>query len=332
VTSITTSGSGALYAGLSSRGVYRWSPADRAWRWRSTGIKAPGVTALAVAPSEERRVYAGGSRSGVARSSDGGASWRWVGLRRESIWDLAVHPSRPGTVFAAGRWLYRSRDGGTTWKAVLKDPYIGFAAVAIAPSRPSTIYASTGDDTFRSTDGGDTWRAIRPGGAASLAVHPQRPSTVFAGGFWNTPPVRFTRDGGLTWREAEGVVSSDHIEDIEFEPGRPSRLHLLSPSLGIYRSADAGRTWAPATTDGTNLLATFEIDPRNPDTFFAAGGDEDGGVYRSRDRGKSWTRMGGMGHPFVSVLALPRSGRTLHAGTTDREESGQGLWSYRVRE
>ena len=333
ITSISGSSGGALYTGLGHHGVYKWSSTARAWQPRSDGIKAPHVGALAVAPSDGSRLYAGGYRTGVARSVDGGDSWRWVGMDGHVIEDLAVHPHRPHTVYAAAGRLHRSRDGGRTWRALLKEQYSGFRAIAIAPSRPSTVYAATWGHTYRSTDGGDSWHAIRNGGAASLAVHPRNPDVIFSGGGWNDAVVRFSRDGGLTWHVADGLFSGDGISEFEFDPARPSRMYLISEWPGVARSDDGGRSWKPTTTDGTALFGSLAIDRQRPNVLYAAGGYPAGGVFRTADRGKTWTRMAdGLGRRAVAVLALTRSGGVLHAGTTAGGESGQGVWSYRIHE
>lgn len=330
VLSIATARGGAVYAAMLHRAVYRWNASQGRWRWRSNGVTAPYVGTLRVARSKPSILYAGGHRAGVARSTDGGASWRWRGLSSQTIQDLAVHPNDAATVYAAGRHLYRTRDGGATWRRVKADLYHGFRAVAVAPSRPSTVYAATWGEIFRSTDSGRNWRRIKSGGAVSIAVHPTRRNVVFLGS--NERAVTFSRDGGATWRDGCCIHQMHEVEDIAFEPGNPSRMYVATDGPGVYRSSDAGRTWRLAPDTPTSTLAV-EIDRRRPNVVYVAATDEAAGVYVSTDRGRTFSRMAsGMGRSLVAALALTPSGNVLHAGTTaDAYESGQGVWSYRFR-
>ena len=331
VRTVATTPGGAAYAGTPHHGVFLWSAQASAWTSRTKGVTAPHIAALAVAPSEPLTLYAGGFYAGVAHSYDGGTTWRWQGLGGQYVSDLAVHPRQPNTVFAAGHQLYRSRDGGRTWRRLLAEQYTSFRAIAFAPSRPATVYAASWDHIFRSRDGGDTWVSVRDGGAASLAVHPTKPDVVFAGS--NGGAVRFSRDGGLTWRAGAGIYDGYEIRDIELQPGAPHRLFATTDGDGIIRSTDGGVTWRPIGSGDPRVTYSLEIDRQRPHVLYAGNAEESGGVYRSTDGGRSWSRMSaGLDACLIGVLALTRSGNVLHAGTSAfGAETAQGVWSYRFR-
>jgi photosystem II stability/assembly factor-like uncharacterized protein len=331
VLSVSTGPRGEVYAGLQHRGVYRWPLSQASWRWRSDGITAPYVASITVAPSHGSVVYAGGSYSGVARSTDGGATWRWRGLRDQTVADVAVHPGRAGTVYAAGRHLYRSRDGGRGWRRLLDDPNAGFVTVVVAPSRPSTVYAGSTDHAFRSTDGGSTWRSIRDEGATGLAVHPRRRNILFMA--TGDGDLLRTRDGGLTWRRTTSGMPPWGVRDVMFDPEDPSTLYAVPwTATGVVRSRDGGRSWRYVHAEQAPEITALAVHPRRPGVVYA-GSSSPRGVYRSDDFGRTWVRMSsGLGGLAVSSLALTPSAKVLHAGAGFfGAETGQGLWSYRFR-
>ncbi len=197
--SIAVAGSTArpleYYFGATGGGLWKTTDGGTTWHPVTDGqIHSSSVGAVAVSSSNPDVVYIGMGESelrgnvmqgdGVYRSADAGRTWRHSGLADTlTISRIRVHPSNPDLVYVAAlgdptqpsraRGVYRSRDGGTTWKQILfRDEQSGAVDLAMDPQNPSTIYATLwqvrrqpwqlwsggpGSGLFKSTDGGDTW-------------------------------------------------------------------------------------------------------------------------------------------------------------------------------
>lgn len=209
-----------LRRALATAAVAAWllSAPFAAAQWVSLGPEGGEVTALATSPSQPGLVYAGLTYGGVFRSSDGGRSWRPArGGLQTLVWDLAIDPADPETVYAgSGRGLWKSIDGAETWRRVrggLPDGLL--EALAVHPTRAGTVFAGiwrTG--LFKSEDGGASWRQIGRGrglGSArvpavplDLAFDPDEPETIYAAVEHARSGVYESTDGGTTWSHMGG--------------------------------------------------------------------------------------------------------------------------------
>lgn len=299
--------------------------------------EATGSTgAVAVAPSNAKIVWLGtgeandrnssGWGDGVYRSTDGGSTWSHVGLKNtRTIARIAVHPKDPQTALVAAvgdlwspnpdRGLFKTTDGGQTWKAVLQAPApyqdrVGCGDVAVDPSNPDTIYAAmyarrrtpwsfvAGPDAtdgkdlggiFRSTDGGATWKKLANGlpgstGRIGLAVWAKNPKVVYA--------VVQSFEGGTT-----DIDSPD------------------SKTGGVFRSDDGGDSWKrmSALDPRPFYFSQIRVDPENDQHVYVLGFmlhvSEDGGRTWREDRFKNV-------HPDNHALAIdPRQPKRLLLGT-----------------
>ena len=287
-----------FYMGAVNGGVWTSDDYGRTWNSIFDGQPTQSIGAIAVAPSDPNIIYVGSGEGlarpdlsvgdGVYKSTDAGKTWTHLGLRNsQGIPALAVDPRNPNRVFAAAlghpygandeRGIYLSTDGGQNWQRVLsKDANVGGSDVEIDPSNPEIVYASlwevrlgpwedgnqysgTGGGIFKSTDGGKTWRAL---------------------------------SNGLP----KGIIQVD----VAIAASQPSRLYASvatnEPSVGIYRSDDAGENWTRITTDprpalriGGGDLPVPRVDPKNPDVVYSASIV----TMRSTDGGKTWTSLRG---------------------------------------
>lgn len=330
--------SGRLWLGANDRGVFRSLDGGHTWRASRQGLGATLIWDVEIDPFRPRTLYAVAQGIGLHRSTDGGATWKRsnTGLPASGGYgvlldDLAPHPLIPGTLYAgSGAGLYRSRDRGTHWSAVLHQGDI--RSVAFSPRNPQEIFAG-GDSLFRSRDGGRTWKMLsrpatsydseiatvlvsplRPrlvyfldinerrgdakslfrsldggessrlvfeGGATALAFHPtlarvQVLATAFGGAIWKSV------NQGTTWqRIAEGVGNDRLLTALLFDRVDPSVLYLGTDGAGVWRSLDGGVTWAPLSTGMiAPRITSLEIDPRNPRRLLA--GTQGGGVLEIR--------------------------------------------------
>jgi photosystem II stability/assembly factor-like uncharacterized protein len=314
-----------FYVGAVDGGVWRTDDAGRTWEPMFDDQPTQSIGAIAVAPSNPDIVYVGSGEGlhrpdlsvgdGIYRSADGGRSWLHLGLRDgQQIPELAVDPKDPNRVFAAvlghpygpnpERGIYRSVDGGKTWQRVLfKDENTGGSAVAIDPTRPDVVYAAlwedrlgpwedrnqfegTGGGLFKSTDGGNTWRKLTKGlpddtSQVNLTIAASNPDRLYV----------------VVGTNEAGIYSS-------------------AAGLGLFRSDDAGESWARITSDprpalriGGGDLPVLRADPSNPDVVYSAGLV----VMKSIDGGKEWQPLRGApgGDDYQNIWINPSNPDTV---------------------
>ncbi|HEX5460180.1 MAG TPA: hypothetical protein VFX20_09430 [Steroidobacteraceae bacterium] len=327
------------YAGFADGGV--WTTEDYGNHWKNVTDKyfnpdtSGSVGAIAVAPSNPKIIYAGTGDSaprntvvtghGMYKSADAGKTWSYIGLGETHIitWIL-VDPNNPDVVYVAAlghlfgpnadRGVFKTMDGGRTWKKILYvNDHTGAATLAMNPRNPQVVYASMwqmsrrpwtfssgGPDSgiYKSTDGGATWSNIthNPGlptgiiGKASLAVAPSDPDVVYAmvqarvagqaGALFRSD------DAGATWKmvNAEQEISQRAFYSgrVWLDPKDPNTLYITA--VVLYVSHDGGKTFStlPRAPDNHALW----INPDNPQIMVEG---NDNGVAVSLDRGKTWS-------------------------------------------
>ena len=243
------------FAGYTGGGLWRTDDAGINWRNISDGYFRTGsIGAIAVAPSDPNVLYVGtgeeairGQSSsygdGVYRSTDQGRTWSNVGLRAtRQISAVRVHPTDPNVVYVAAqgdRWkgsvdrgIYRTRDGGATWVQVLKgmNAFSGASDLSMDATNPRILYATFWDHQRT------PWM-VRSGGEGS--------------GIWKSS------DGGDSWtRLTEGLPALTGKIGISVSPVTPDRVYAIVEAErgGLYRSDDAGKTWA--LQSGDRLIQT----------------------------------------------------------------------------
>ena len=324
-----------FYFGSVGSGVFKTTDAGRSWLAISDGqFKTGSVGALAVAPGDPNIVYAGmgeacvrGNASngdGVYKSTDAGHTWKNIGLEKTyHIGAVRVHPKNPDIVYVAAvghlwgpnpeRGVYRTTDGGQTWKLVFhKSDNAGAVDIAMDPSNPRVLYAaiweisrkpwrmdSGGPDSglWKSTDGGDTWTDIShlgglPKGVLgriALTISPANPERMWA-------MVEAT-DGGLFRSDNSGrawtrVNQSNNLRQrawyfshIFADPKNPDVVFGLN--VNAAKSIDGGRTFTgftPPHGDHHDLW----INPNDTQRMVEA---NDGGATVTLDGGKTWSTI-----------------------------------------
>ncbi len=327
-----------FYFGAVDGGVWKTENAGETWRNVTDGkTSLASVGAVAVAPSDPNVVYAGGGESdpreditygtGMYRSTDGGATWTHLGLEdTRHIAAIRVDPGDPDRVWVAAlghafgpnpeRGVYRTTDGGKSWRRVLfVNDSTGAIDLALDPKNPRVLYAamwkfermpwgfSAGggrSGLWKSTDGGDTWGELSsvpglpdaPLGRIGVAVSPVDPSVVYAsveaadsaGGIFRS------RDGGATWRRMNAdqkfMIRPWYFSAVTADPGDVNTVWVMN--LGTWRSIDGGRTFERVRTPHGDCHILW-IDPADPDRMIEG---NDGGATISLDGGETWSTQG----------------------------------------
>jgi photosystem II stability/assembly factor-like uncharacterized protein len=323
------------YMGTTGGGLWKTDNMGITWRNVSDGyFKTGTIGAIAVAESDPNVVYVGTgehavrgvmthSGDGVYRSTDAGRTWKKIGLdSTRHISRIAVDPRNPdvvlvaaqGTLYAPSRQrgIFKSTDGGATWKQTLfVDERTGAAELSLDARNPRVAYAAMwehgrlpwrvisggpGSGLYKSTDGGDSWTRLTKGlpdkmGKMAIAVSRSNPDKVYAliesDSYSPGRGLYVSTDRGESWTQVTSeprlLQRAWYYIELFVDPNDDSRIYVLSaPAL---RSNDGGRTWetVPVAHGDTHDMW---INPHNSDNFILS---DDGGAAITFDRGKSWS-------------------------------------------
>ena len=334
--SLTVAGSSSrpneYYFGAVGGGVWKTVDGGTTWKPVTDGkIGSSSVGAMAVAPSNPDIVYVGMGESelrgnvmqgdGMYKTTDGGKTWTHIGLEAtQAIARVRVDASDPNLVYVAAlghpygpspdRGVYRSTDGGATWKKILfENDHSGAEDISIDPRNNKTIFATTwdvqrtpwslssggpGSHLYKSTDGGDNWKDItrNPGlpegidGKIGVAVSADS-NRIYAMVENENGGIFRSEDGGATWAK----ISDDrnvrqrafYYTRLTADPRDKDVIYITN--VRFYRSSDGGKTFKPIQQPhGDNH--DMWIDPGNNRRMAEA---NDGGGTVSVDYGETWT-------------------------------------------
>ena len=272
-----------------------------------------------------------GYGDGIYRSTDGGKNWKNMGLKEsQHISKIIVHPENSDIVWVAvqgplwnkggERGLYKSVDGGKTWKKALGDTeWVGVTDIVIDPRNPDRLYAATwqrhrtvaayigggpGTAIYRSEDGGESWAKLKQGlpksnmGKIGLAISPQKPDVIYAAIELDrrTGAVYKSTDRGASWTKQSEAVSGatgpHYYQELYASPHQFDRIYLADVRIQV--SDDGGKTFRRLKEEkkhSDNHVIAFR---KNEPDYLLTGCD--GGVYESFDLAENWR--------FISNLPL----------------------------
>jgi photosystem II stability/assembly factor-like uncharacterized protein len=283
-------------------GIFRSDDSGDSWTQLPTS-NTPGlvhVESLAIDPRTTSTIYAG-TWYLPYKSTDGGQSWKNIknGIIDDSdIFAIDIDPRDPNHVIASAcSGIYETGNGGDSWTKVQGIPSQSRRTRAIVqhPSIPGLVFAGTTEGFWRSERGGkaDSWMVTtsRQLEVNSIAIHPSRPQTIYIG--TNNYGVMVSTDGGKNFVPTNGGYSGRFANVIVADRETPNRIYAatINTTTGggfLFVSNDNGETWRPSMRSMPPRLITYSIlqDARDANLIYLG---TNLGVYRSLDRGASWT-------------------------------------------
>jgi len=336
IDAVDENGKITVFVGSASGGV--WKSINGATTFRPVFDREPAqsIGAVTIDPSNHKIVWVGTGESwtrnsvsignGIYKSTDGGENWTNVGLKdSERIARILVDPKDSNTVYACAtghlwndsdeRGVYKTTDGGTTWKKVLAgaNGSTGCGMLATNSQEPKTLYASMwdfrrqgwtfrsggpGSGLFKSTDGGDHWTEIAPNnsqglpekpyGRIALAVAPSKPNVVYAMIESKQSALYRSDDAGKSWKKLDAsqfmVWRPFYFANLIVDPKNENKVFKVD--LVLLLSVDGGRSFS-STANAHGDHHTVWINPNNTNQIFAG---DDGGFWSSTDGGTRWAR------------------------------------------
>jgi photosystem II stability/assembly factor-like uncharacterized protein len=332
-------------------GIYKSTDAGKTWT--HLGLQnAQQITAILVDTKDANRVfvaaeghpYGPNAERGVFRSTDGGQTFQRILYKDENTGaaDLAFDPTNSQAIYAvlwaarvapwevrsgtsitiAGSGLYKSADGGETWRPLTKGlpsatDDLGRMGIAVAPSRPSRIYASVEakpgkSGVYRSDDGGESWERVngdrriggRGPGALGIAVAPDNPDVLYVA---NTTTWK-SSDGGKTFVGFKGAPGGDDYQRMWISAENP-QIIALSSDQGAVISVNGGATWSSWYNQPTAQFYHVTTDNRFP--YWVYGAQQESGSAGTMSRSdygeisfREWHSVGVFEYGYIAVDPL----------------------------
>ena len=321
-----------LYAGASDTGIFQSTDGGQTFTSLNNGIANPGVSSLALDPSNPANLYATAVLGQIYGSANRGAAWSILDYVDQEPTEIAVDPQKPSTLYVVGPKAVKSTDGGNTWNP-LTEPAFGVSQLLVDPVTEGTLYGYTGGGEVggvhllptvaRSTNGGATWstlpvNAAQPGLVADPSTNP---ATIYAG------TAARSIDGGNTWTPlapTPGIIPASATA-MAVDPRAGTVYVAGTPAIGplsLDVSTNQGQSWTqlsvPSQIPGiTGMTSTpgalYAWNDTSQYSTFVLKLSPDGStiLYSTYLRGHN-DRGGGAG----PALALDGAGNMVVAGNT----------------
>lgn len=321
------------YVAVGSGGVWKTMNSGTTWKPLFDKEKVYSMGCVTIDPTNPHTIWVGtgenvggrhaGFGDGIYVSNNDGKTWKNMGLNNsEHLSKIIVHPTDSNTLWVASqgplwskggqRGVYKTTDGGTTWKRTLgDDEWVGATDMLIDPNNPDVLYAATwqrhrtvagylgggpGSGLHKSTDGGETWKALKNGipksnlGKTGLAMSPFNSEVIYAaleldrtkGGFY------MTTNGGESWEKQSDAVSGGtgphYYQEIIASPHQEGTIYFMNNSALV--SKDHGKTFTNMSRSNQHSDSHALVFKKSDPNYVLIG--TDGGLYESFDDTKSW--------------------------------------------
>lgn len=357
------------YVCAGSGGVWKTTNAGTTWTPIFDDQKVYSIGCVIIDPNNPHTIWVGtgenvggrhvGYGDGIYRSDDDGNTWKNMGLKEsQHLSKIIIHPENSNIIWVAAqgplwskggdRGLFKSTDGGATWKKSLgDDDWTGVTDIMIDPRNPDLMYAATwqrgrtvaaymgggpGSGIHRSKDGGLTWEKLTKGlpdsnlGKIGLAISPQKPDVIYAAIELNrrTGGVFRSNNRGSSWTKQSGAVSGatgpHYYQELYASPHQFDRIYLADVRIQV--SDDGGKTFRrlkEKNKHSDNHAIAFRKD--DPDYLLVGC---DGGVYESFDLAENWRFMANLPLTQYYKLAVDDAMPfyNIYGGTQDNGTQG----------
>ena len=357
------------YVAVGSGGVWKTENSATTWTPVFDRQSSYSIGCVTIDPNNPHRIYVGtgenvggrhvGFGDGIYKSEDEGKTWTNLGLKAsEHISKILVHPSDPEVIWVAAqgplwskggeRGVYKSSDGGKTWKRTLgDDAWTGATDLLIDPRNPDVLYAATwqrhrtvamylgggpGSGIHKSTDGGETWTKLTQGipksnlGKIGLAISHFDPNTIYAaieldrtqGGIF------ISRNQGLTWTKQSNTVSGGtgphYYQELYSSPHHDGKLYLMNNYVQV--SDDHGKTFYNMNEKNKHVDSHAVAFKKSDPNYLLFG--TDGGLYESFDLTEKWKYVGNLPITQFYKVAVDDSEPfyNVYGGTQDNGSHG----------
>jgi photosystem II stability/assembly factor-like uncharacterized protein len=342
-------------------GIFKSIDGGKSWKHVGLG-DVQQVGRLVVHPTNPDIVFVAGlghpyganAERGIFRTTNGGATWEKVlfvndrtgGVQVEfdpknpnvvygSMWEHSEGPWENASFFGPHSGLYKSTDGGTTWRQ-LKGGLpsgaegAGRICLGIGVNDPNRLYVAVmgqgrgADGFYRSNDGGDTWTRVSTDSRLGLdvRVHPKNDDVVFVG---NIASYR-SDDGGKTWTSIKGAPGGDDYQRIWINPLQPD-IMLFTADQGAVVTVNGGRTWSSWYNQPTAQLYHVTTDNRFP--YWVYGGQQESGAIGIASRGnggqisfRDWIGVGA--DEYAYIAPDPSDANIIYGGRVMRFDRRTG--------
>jgi photosystem II stability/assembly factor-like uncharacterized protein len=250
-----------IYAGTMADAVYKSPDGGQHWLPHNVGLKehVSFINQFVFHPTDHEQIYAA-TTVGAFYTKDGGREWeeRMAGMKEVHIVvSIAMHPRDPRVLYAGTTGgIYRSDSAAMGWKKInngliaeqelMGAMALGVNAIVFDVVNPDIVYAGTTKGLFRTATRGDRWERIGQSlpnlFVSSILIDPTQPKTLYIGGpggVWKSP------DSGQTWTAINRGLASLNIRALAMSQHNSHLLYAGTNGSGLYRSTDAGATWAP---------------------------------------------------------------------------------------
>jgi len=337
VTAVNDNGRLTVLAGAASGGVWKSINGGTTFKSVFDLPDVQSIGAVAIDPSDHKIAWAGTGESwvrnsvsvgdGIYKSVDGGENWKNVGLKdSEHIAKILIDPKDGNIVYVCAtghlwddneeRGVYKTTDGGQTWRKVLAgaNASTGCGMMAMSGNEPKTLYASMwdfrrqawtfrsggpGSGLFKSTDGGEHWSELtsasakglpeKPYGRIALAVAPSKPQVVYATIEYKSSALFRSADGGQNWTRLDAsqfqVWRPFYFSNLIVDPKDENKVFKVDGPLLL--STNGGRSFSNVANAHGDFHDVW-IDPNDTNTMFTG---DDGGLWRSLDGGTRWEHL-----------------------------------------
>ncbi len=321
------------YVAVGSGGVWKTENSGTTWSSLFDGQGSYSIGCLALDPQNPEIVWVGtgenvggrhiGYGDGIYKSEDGGKSWKNMGLKSsEHLSKIIIHPSNSNIIWVASqgplwseggeRGVYKSTDGGKTWKRTLGDEaWVGATDLLIDPRNPNLLYAATwqrhrtvagylgggpGTGIYKSKDGGESWEKLNTGlpnsnmGKIGLGISPQDPDVVYAaieldrrkGGVYRS------ENQGASWTKMSDAVAGGtgphYYQELYVSPHNFDELYLANNYMLV--SYDGGKNFETMNESEKHVDNHAVAFKKSDPNYILVGCD--GGLYESFDKTKNW--------------------------------------------